>query len=510
MDFDEFTANWTELTPEEFEDVNIPPESRRGGLCGTGAVFVVNDDGTSGFWARNSSTFTGALYLRRKRRATPNASPNSDANEITGQNHNGNNLHRLNREEDSKTRVFYDEFRVRKRLIHPGEVNRIRYIGMTFDPSKEKVPENHDGAVDKDVKPSRAHPTSTPYTVECSRWLVTHSDTGELLVWNVNEQVHRADNDKLRPSVPEMVLTGHTAQAPYAVDTIFGGDSYPNTFRVASGGEDCVVLVWNLTSELLQSTKRSKKMNVSDTMTDVSGSLHPATYVSRFCLNLAPSLRLEGHTAPVEDIFFHPGNPNVLASCGDDGNLFLWDTRAPKRPANGVRNAHTGDVNCLDWSRDRDAQYILTGGADSMVRLWDVRKVQEWTDCASVTRQSQTATPVFEFGTGGLHGGQVTCVQWNPTDPRYFLSASETEVIIWDTETMDVLFRHAGHKTRIQEAYWNPCTPWVVMTTSEAGEGEGDVTPSMMQMWRPIDLIHMHDAEVAAEFDVWQSALLQS
>ncbi|KAK4535514.1 hypothetical protein CDCA_CDCA05G1539 [Cyanidium caldarium] len=498
---DELQADVLELTPEEFDDANVPLHARRGGIAGNCALYVVNDDGTSGCWARDSSEFTGGLVVRRRRRTASSNSNNHQHAAAGDESRHGNAL--SFKEGKRRARIFYDEFRVRKRILHPGEVNRVRYVGMTYDASV-------DSAGGDETLP--AHSTATTARPDrCARWIVTHSDAKELLVWNVNAQVHRADNDKLRPSVPELVLRGHSVQAPYALDTAYAaGDSHPNGFRVASGGEDCQVLLWYLTTELLLRARQSKRSTVADILTDVSGAVHPAAHVSQFCLNVEPAVRLSGHRATVEDVRFHPRDPSILASGGDDGYLLVWDTRSGTRPVSGVRNAHSGDVNCLDWSRDRDARYLLTGGTDSVVRLWDVRALSSWAAQGPRAGAPSTATPAFEFGGAGQHAGQVTSVQWNPLDPRYFLSASETEVLVWDTESMDVVFRHAGHKTRIQEAYWNPSSPWVLMTTSEAGEGEADPTASTMQLWRPIDLMHLHDAVVAAEFDLWQNALSQS
>jgi len=501
LDYDEYLGEVINLTPEEFDDNNVPVGSRRDGLSGMGGIYVVNEDGSSGCWARDSSAFTGGIVVRRRRRANASnafgAAASAAGAAAATEEHSQH-------AQDNGVRVFYDEFRVRKRLIHPGEVNRIRYLGMTFDPNV-----NHEGCFPADALEDDVE-SEPVQTTQCARWIVTHTDAPELMVWNVNEQVHRPDNDKLRPNVPDLVLVGHTSEAPYAIDTTFGGDVFPDAFLVASGGSDHQVLVWRLTSDLLLESREQKRATVTDTIDDLSGSLHPVRHAARYTMNVAPTHRLFGHSATVEDVCFHPINPSLLASCGDDGCLLLWDLRAPPRPIGGVRRAHAGDVNCLDWSRDRNARYMITGGEDGVVRLWDTRAMSSWAIEGTLHRKSQPAEPLYEFMADDRFGGAVSCVQWNPLDPRYFLSAAETEVIVWDTETMDILFRHAGHRTRIQEAYWNPYIPWVIMTTSEAGESEADGTPSMVSLWRVLDLVHMHDAQVAAEFDVWQNTVAQS
>lgn len=96
------------------------------------------------------------------------------------------------------------DFRIVKRIIHPGEVNRIREL--------------REGIV------------------------VTHSDHPHLFVWDTEKQTNRKEvtSKETPPNVPDLTLTGHTANAEYAVESAENGKV------VASGGDDTNVLIWHL------------------------------------------------------------------------------------------------------------------------------------------------------------------------------------------------------------------------------------------------------------------------
>ena len=110
-------------------------------------------------------------------------------------------------------------------------------------------------------------------------------------------------------------LAGHTDIAPYALD-------WSKTHnRVASGGRDAKVLIWdiedyqsNLPYNLLLYNKRElNAINNTEKYTNVK---------------LFPKREFKGHTACVEDLSFHPKDRETLISVGDDKKLICWDSRS--------------------------------------------------------------------------------------------------------------------------------------------------------------------------------------
>ncbi|XP_047068962.1 WD repeat-containing protein 44-like [Lolium rigidum] len=149
----------------------------------------------------------------------------------------------------------------------------------------------------------------------------------------------------------------------------------PSGWYLATGGEDCVVRVWKITE-----VDAYSKM--------YGGENHPHEYVEKIKILKPKQVDGQSHTlAVVPNKGFHI-------------------TESPLHEFHG----HTGDVLDMTWSK---SDCLLTSSKDKTVRLWKVG--------------SDACLGVFR------HKDYVTCVQFSPTDERYFISGSiDGKVRIWD------------------------------------------------------------------------------
>ncbi|VAH62629.1 unnamed protein product [Triticum turgidum subsp. durum] len=303
-----------------------------------------------------------------------------------------------------------------KTIIHPGEVNRIR-----------ELPQN-------------------------SRIIATHTDSPDVLIWDVESQPNRH------------AVLGATDSRP---DLILRGDSSKSEASPGASG-----------------SKHSKTANEKDSpKVDPRGVFH-------------------GHDSTVEDVQFCPSSAQEFCSVGDDACLILWDARTGTSPAVKVEKAHGGDVHCVDWNL-HDVNYILTGSADNSVRMWDRRNLGP----------GGAGSPIHKFEG---HKAAVLCVQWSPDKASVFGSSAEDGFLnVWDHEKVGkkknpnspggLFFQHAGHRDKIVDFHWNSSDPWTIVSVSDDGESTGG--GGTLQIWRMSDLIYRPEDEVVSELETFKSHL---
>ncbi|XP_064359647.1 glutamate-rich WD repeat-containing protein 1 [Dromaius novaehollandiae] len=190
---------------------------------------------------------------------------------------------------------------------------------------------------------------------------------------------------------------------------------------------------------------------------------------------------LRGHTASVEDLQWSPNEPSVFCSCSADASLRVWDVRAgPGRACMlTAAGAHGADVNALSWSRLDP--FVLSGGDDGALRLWDLRLFRTGSSVATFKQ----------------HAGPITSVEWHPTESGVLAAAGADDLVTqWDLaaerdpeagddgddgdngDTGDaaalaalppqLLFAHQG-EAEPKELHWHPQCPGLLLTTARAG-----------------------------------------
>ncbi|WP_103350742.1 BTAD domain-containing putative transcriptional regulator [Amycolatopsis sp. CA-128772] len=117
--------------------------------------------------------------------------------------------------------------------------------------------------------------------------------------------------------------------------------------------------------------------------------------------------RLPGHTDAVNAIAFSPDG-RVLASSGAERGIFLWDVGDPDRPVLLTRlPGHAGAVVSLQFGRD--GRTLASGSRDRTVRLWDVTPAHPHelsrTDLATGVRSVAFSPDARTLAAAGDDGG---------------------------------------------------------------------------------------------------------
>ncbi|KAL6563294.1 WD-40 repeat-containing protein msi4 [Orobanche hederae] len=343
-----------------------------------------------------------------------------------------------------------------KTIIHPGEVNRIR-----------ELPQN-------------------------SNIVATHTDSPDVLIWDVETQSNRQPVLGATPSRPDLILTGHQDNAEFALAMS------PTEPFVLSGGKDKSVVLWSIHDHISSLAAEGAQKSSGSKGVAANGKPGSTTVQARGIF--------QGHEDTVEDVQFNPSSAMEFCSVGDDSCLILWDARTGSSPVVKVEKAHNGDLHCVDWNPN-DVNLILTGSADNTIRMYDRRNLSS----------GGVGSPVHIFEG---HTAAVLCVQWSPAKASVFGSSAEDGVLnIWDhgkigkmanqggnSSSEGLFFKHAGHRDKIVDFHWNAADPWTIVSVSEDGEKTGG--GGTLQIWRMIDLIYRPEEEVIAELDKFKDHLL--
>lgn len=355
-----------------------------------------------------------------------------------------------------------------KTIIHPGEVNRIR-----------ELPQN-------------------------SKIVATHTDSPDVLIWDVESQPNRHAVLGASASRPDLVLTGHQDNAEFALAMC------PAEPFVLSGGKDKSVVLWSIHDHI---STLAAEPGSSKTPGSSGANIKNSSKVGANDKSDSPSIGprgiYQGHEDTVEDVQFCPTSAQEFCSVGDDSCLILWDARTGSTPAVKVEKAHNADLHCVDWN-PHDVNFILTGSADNTIHMFDRRNLTS----------GGVGSPVCKFEG---HSAAVLCVQWSPDKSSIFGSSAEDGVLnIWDHEKIGkkqdavatkmadcppgLFFRHAGHRDKVVDFHWNASDPWTIVSVSDDCESTGG--GGTLQIWRMIDLIYRPEDEVLAELDKFKSHIL--
>lgn len=90
--------------------------------------------------------------------------------------------------------------------------------------------------------------------------------------------------------------------------------------------------------------------------------------------NTRATMTLNGNADAVRGTQFNPKKTNILASVFDNGVIEKWDIRKPNSWERRI-NAHTGPALAIDWHPE--LEYVVTGGRDKQLQVWNLASGQE-------------------------------------------------------------------------------------------------------------------------------------
>lgn len=119
----------------------------------------------------------------------------------------------------------------------------------------------------------------------------------------------------------------------------------------------------------------------------------------------------EGHVHYVMAVAFNPKDGNTFATASLDRTIKIWSLASPN--ANYTLEGHEKGVNCLDYYGGGDRPYLVSGGDDFSVRVWDY--------------QTKACVRVLEG-----HTQNIAAVLYHPDLPLIISGSEDGSVRIWN------------------------------------------------------------------------------
>jgi WD40 repeat protein len=147
----------------------------------------------------------------------------------------------------------------------------------------------------------------------------------------------------------------------------------------ASGDAQGIIYLWNPQTGQVNETLKGpfgsvSAIDISPDQKWIAVGYFTDKKVVLWNLATKTSLILGEHDDWVEAVRFNQAG-NMLASAGDDGNLILWDLRT--NPPSMVSKIAANRGTIYDLLFSRDGKYIITGGADGFINVYELSNPKE-------------------------------------------------------------------------------------------------------------------------------------
>ncbi|EER20354.1 COPI protein, putative [Perkinsus marinus ATCC 50983] len=124
----------------------------------------------------------------------------------------------------------------------------------------------------------------------------------------------------------------------------------------------------------------------------------------------------EGHAHYVMMVQWNPKDMNIFASASLDRSIKVWGVTSGSTAPHFSLTGHTRGVNCIEYSPSKDKPYLVSGGDDKTVRVWDYQTRQ----CLQVLSG---------------HTANISSVLFHPTLPVILSGSEDGTCRIWHATT---------------------------------------------------------------------------
>lgn len=293
----------------------------------------------------------------------------------------------------------------------------------------------------------------------------------------------------------------------------------PDNKTIATGGNDNLIKIWNLSNHQLLKVLRGHNEQVWRVAYSPDGKvLASASWdklVKLWNVESGQEIRsLSGHTGNVCGLEFSPDG-KILASSGWEGQIILWDAASGQKIRTLI--GHNGWVWSVIFSRN--GKNLISTGEDKTVRIWTVATGREirLLDDHKFSVYTAAYTPDGNRLITGSSGGEIFVWDTRPYrilaslkghtfpvnglsvsyDGRYLASAGVDRIIrIWDTTTWEIVDTYKGHSDEIRSIEFSRDGSELATASDDNGVNVWDTR----EIGRRDILLHPNDLITATRF----------
>ncbi|KAK7120107.1 hypothetical protein R3I94_020205 [Phoxinus phoxinus] len=235
----------------------------------------------------------------------------------------------------------------------------------------------------------------------------------------------------------------------------------------------------------------------------------------------------EKHSGPVRALDVNSFQPNLVASGGNESEIYIWDLNnfsSPMTP--GPKTQPLEDISCVAWNKQ--VQHILASASPSgKASVWDLRKndliikVSDHSNrmhCSGLSWNPEVATqlvlaseddrmPVIQmwdlrFATSPLkvlenHTRGILSIAWSVADPELLLSCGkDNRILCWNPNTAEVLYELPTSAQWCFDIQWCPRNPAVL----SAAAFDGHISIYSIMGGSNDEAIHLQADQLSSSF----------
>ena len=204
------------------------------------------------------------------------------------------------------------------------------------------------------------------------------------------------------------------------------------------------------------------------------------------------SASLVGHSAAVlalDSAFCAPPSSSspsqwLLASAGKDASICVWrplsSPSSPSasspviRPSASARAAHAGAVTAVSWSRRRPGKFLVSGGDDRLLKVWDLEPLLPSLTAAAAAppppgRESEKAPSTFAASAATVaHDKAINGLDVSPDDALVATASQDRTAKVWRLPHLLPVATLRGHRRGVWDARFSPAARIVATASGDA------------------------------------------